>query len=469
MLGEHLQQEGLELVVGPVDLVDEQHARAGLQRAQDRPGEQEPGLVERGLDGVDVQPVARSRRPRPPARAGAAAGGGSPSRRGPGRRRCRRGTAAGSARRRATSASAWASAVLPVPGSPSQNSGRLMRHGQVDGGGDARRRRGSRWSAARRPVGGVPGDSGDRSPVQHDAATTRRPATIATAGHSSHRCEQFDNTFTLEIFQLRVITAADIDVLTSGSNPIDASVTVTMLTAGRLDERRWSRTLRSVVAPSGERNASGTAAPRPVLAVPVRRVSGTRWERPGRCGQTNGGCGHSSVIGRVWTRPRCVKEKHMSSRPDLARVGSACAPAVAGAVAIGARSPSPGTADAAPAIRLGQARAVRERRQLEHQHRQRLLRRPAVQRRAPGAPTAARARAHNASREQQIAVAERTLAAQGWNAWPSCSRKAGASGYAASAGQAWSRRPLPRPRRRSPRRRLRRRHARGASDGRTTP
>ncbi|GAA1285092.1 transglycosylase family protein [Pseudonocardia aurantiaca] len=38
---------------------------------------------------------------------------------------------------------------------------------------------------------------------------------------------------------------------------------------------------------------------------------------------------------------------------------------------------------------------------------------------------------HHASREQQIAVAERTLAAQGWNAWPSCSRKMGLRGNAA--------------------------------------
>jgi resuscitation-promoting factor RpfA len=42
---------------------------------------------------------------------------------------------------------------------------------------------------------------------------------------------------------------------------------------------------------------------------------------------------------------------------------------------------------------------------------------------------------HTASREQQIAVAERTLAAQGWNAWPSCSRKSGVRGHGASAGK----------------------------------
>jgi LysM repeat protein len=42
--------------------------------------------------------------------------------------------------------------------------------------------------------------------------------------------------------------------------------------------------------------------------------------------------------------------------------------------------------------------------------------------------------ASSASREEQIAVAERVLAAQGWGAWPVCSRKAGASGYSASPG-----------------------------------
>ena len=36
--------------------------------------------------------------------------------------------------------------------------------------------------------------------------------------------------------------------------------------------------------------------------------------------------------------------------------------------------------------------------------------------------------AHHASREQQIVVAERVLAKQGWGAWPACSRKLGLSG-----------------------------------------
>jgi LysM repeat protein len=41
---------------------------------------------------------------------------------------------------------------------------------------------------------------------------------------------------------------------------------------------------------------------------------------------------------------------------------------------------------------------------------------------------------NQASKAQQIAVAERTLAAQGWNAWPACSRKMGLRGNAANPG-----------------------------------
>jgi resuscitation-promoting factor RpfA len=36
--------------------------------------------------------------------------------------------------------------------------------------------------------------------------------------------------------------------------------------------------------------------------------------------------------------------------------------------------------------------------------------------------------AHHASREEQISVAERVLAKQGWGAWPACSRKLGLRG-----------------------------------------
>ena len=35
------------------------------------------------------------------------------------------------------------------------------------------------------------------------------------------------------------------------------------------------------------------------------------------------------------------------------------------------------------------------------------------------------ATADQASRSQQIAIAQKVLRAQGWNAWPTCSRKAG--------------------------------------------
>lgn len=42
--------------------------------------------------------------------------------------------------------------------------------------------------------------------------------------------------------------------------------------------------------------------------------------------------------------------------------------------------------------------------------------------------------AYQASRYQQIVVAEFVLAAQGWTAWPSCSAKWGLRGYAAEPG-----------------------------------
>lgn len=41
--------------------------------------------------------------------------------------------------------------------------------------------------------------------------------------------------------------------------------------------------------------------------------------------------------------------------------------------------------------------------------------------------------AQNASREQQIAVAERVLKGQGWGAWPACSRKMGLRGGSTGA------------------------------------
>lgn len=49
--------------------------------------------------------------------------------------------------------------------------------------------------------------------------------------------------------------------------------------------------------------------------------------------------------------------------------------------------------------------------------------------------TAYAATADGASREQQIAVATKVQAAQGWNAWPHCSVEAGASGGAPAVAQ----------------------------------
>ena len=43
---------------------------------------------------------------------------------------------------------------------------------------------------------------------------------------------------------------------------------------------------------------------------------------------------------------------------------------------------------------------------------------------------------HQASKAEQIAVAERTLAAQGWGAWPACSKKMGLRGNAAEPNRA---------------------------------
>jgi resuscitation-promoting factor RpfA len=51
--------------------------------------------------------------------------------------------------------------------------------------------------------------------------------------------------------------------------------------------------------------------------------------------------------------------------------------------------------------------------------------------------------AANASREQQIAVAQRVQASQGWGAWPSCAAKLGLSGSAAAQAAPAARTPAP--------------------------
>ena len=90
-VGEQLEQERLELVVGPVDLVDEEHGPvAGPDGLEQRPLEQEL-RPEQLVDRVLVVEVCVRRAP-----GSAASGGRSPTRRGPGWCRCPRSTAAGS-------------------------------------------------------------------------------------------------------------------------------------------------------------------------------------------------------------------------------------------------------------------------------------------------------------------------------------------------------------------------------------
>ncbi|WP_214403332.1 transglycosylase family protein [Pseudonocardia lacus] len=50
---------------------------------------------------------------------------------------------------------------------------------------------------------------------------------------------------------------------------------------------------------------------------------------------------------------------------------------------------------------------------------------------------------HQASKAEQIAVAERTLAAQGWGAWPSCSKKMGLRGLPAEPAKVRASAPAP--------------------------
>ena len=111
---EHLEKEGLELLVGPVDLVDQQHDRpVAVDRLEQRPADQELGAEELLLR--DASP--------PAPRGCGGAGAGSSTRRRRGRRRGPRSTGAGSAVRSSAVASAFAASVLPTPASPSSRSG----------------------------------------------------------------------------------------------------------------------------------------------------------------------------------------------------------------------------------------------------------------------------------------------------------------------------------------------------------
>ena len=138
-VGEDLEQERLELVVGAVDLVDEQHRRRGApsasvvrDRPQQRPPHEEALGVELVLDDL--------RRPSPRPHGGAAAGASSPTRRRPARRRCPRSTGAARARRRSSAPAPWRPRSCRRPPRP-----------RAATAASAASRGRSRWRGPRRP------------------------------------------------------------------------------------------------------------------------------------------------------------------------------------------------------------------------------------------------------------------------------------------------------------------------------
>lgn len=120
----------------------------------------------------------------------------------------------------------------------------------------------------------------------------------------------------------------------------------------------------------------------------------------------------------------------MTSRPDSRTGRSLLRLAVAGAVAVGAPLAVAGTANAVPNSvwdRLAQCESGGNWQINTGNGYYGGLQFSAGTWRAFGG----KGLPHQASRGQQIAVAERTLAAQGWGAWPACSRKLGLRSYAA--------------------------------------
>jgi resuscitation-promoting factor RpfA len=117
----------------------------------------------------------------------------------------------------------------------------------------------------------------------------------------------------------------------------------------------------------------------------------------------------------------------MTSRPDSRKGRNLLRLAVAGAVVVGIPLTVAGTANAAPASvwdRVAQCESGGNWQINTGNGFSGGLQFTPSTWRAFGGTGAA----HQASREQQISVAERVLATQGWNAWPVCSRKAGAVG-----------------------------------------
>lgn len=119
----------------------------------------------------------------------------------------------------------------------------------------------------------------------------------------------------------------------------------------------------------------------------------------------------------------------MTSRPAFSKGRSLLRLAVAGAVVVGAPLALAGTANAAPASdwdRLAQCESGGNWSiNTGNGYYGGLQFSPTTWRAFGGSGMP-----HQASRGEQIAVAERTLAAQGWGAWPACSRKLGLNGVA---------------------------------------
>jgi resuscitation-promoting factor RpfA len=118
----------------------------------------------------------------------------------------------------------------------------------------------------------------------------------------------------------------------------------------------------------------------------------------------------------------------MTSRPDSRKGRSLLRLAVAGAVAVGVPIAVAGTANAAPDS-VWDRLAACESSSNWHANTGNGFRGGLQFTDSTWRSFGGSGSAHNASREQQIAVAERVLATQGWNAWPSCSRKMGVRSY----------------------------------------
>lgn len=122
----------------------------------------------------------------------------------------------------------------------------------------------------------------------------------------------------------------------------------------------------------------------------------------------------------------------MTSRPDSRKGRSLLRLAVAGAVAVGVPIAVAGTANAAPDNvwdRVAQCESGGNWSINTGNSHEGGLQFSRSTWKAFGGHGAA----HRASREEQIAVAERVLAAQGWDAWPVCSKKAGVRSYSSRA------------------------------------